>query len=93
MKKLLLILYFLSAFSYGQDFSISGKVVDSQTKEEMPFTEVALQGISNKSVEIGVVSDEKGHFRIKNLQKRKVFNHISLCWIRKIHKRNQYRTT
>ncbi|VEJ19850.1 outer membrane beta-barrel family protein [Capnocytophaga canimorsus] len=71
MKKLLLILYFLSAFSYGQDFSISGKVVDSQTKEEMPFTEVALQGISNKSVEIGVVSDEKGHFRIKNLQKGK----------------------
>ncbi|GIM49984.1 outer membrane beta-barrel family protein [Capnocytophaga stomatis] len=71
MKKLFLILCFLSTLSYGQHFSLSGKVIDAQTKEEMPFAEVSLQGISHKSVEIGVVSDEKGRFQIKNLQKGK----------------------
>lgn len=53
-------LLFLSAFSYAQSYTITGKVFDSETKEPLPFVPVIIQGTT-----IGATTDFDGNFSIK----------------------------
>lgn len=64
-----LVIYFLALnlFSLGFaqnpcDREISGKVLDLDTNEPLPFATVSI-----KNTQTGVVSDESGHFIIKNV--------------------------
>lgn len=59
MNKILLILFFLiSAFSYSQS-NIKGKVIDAETKSELPYANIGIQGTN-----IGTVTDKDGNFNL-----------------------------
>jgi len=63
MKKTFLILTILiSAINYAQS-NIKGKVIDAETKSELPYANIGIQGTS-----IGTVSDKNGNFNL-NLKK------------------------
>lgn len=47
----------LSGFSYAQQITITGKVVDGETKEVLPFASVFISGKT-----IGVISNAQGEF-------------------------------
>ena len=64
MKKyfLILTLLFTTVFSGQNTGAISGKVIDGNTREVIPFVNVLIYGTS-----IGVASDESGFFKIPNI--------------------------
>lgn len=55
----LLLLAFFSINSYAQNYTISGKVFDSETKEPLPFVPVLIKGTT-----VGATSDFDGNFSI-----------------------------
>lgn len=62
MRKLLAVLILiLPAALYAQD-SVSGVVVDGQTLEPLPYATVYLNGTTK-----GTITDDKGHFELKNV--------------------------
>ncbi|MCC6837766.1 MAG: carboxypeptidase-like regulatory domain-containing protein, partial [Bacteroidia bacterium] len=50
-------MYFLSGLLYAQTITISGKVIDSETKEPLPFASVGL-----KNRPIGTITNLHGEF-------------------------------
>ncbi|MCK4749310.1 MAG: carboxypeptidase-like regulatory domain-containing protein [Bacteroidales bacterium] len=69
LNRVLLLIIFsavqLSGFT--QKGSISGSVVDEQTRESIPFTSVALLTDGQVATLKGTVTDEKGYFILENL--------------------------
>ncbi|MBI6117894.1 carboxypeptidase-like regulatory domain-containing protein [Salegentibacter maritimus] len=64
MNKILSILFFsISAFTYSQS-NIKGKIIDADTKSELPYANIGIQGTN-----IGTVSDKNGNFNL-NLNKK-----------------------
>ena len=60
MKKTLLSLVILiSTYNYAQPY-FKGKVIDSETKSELPFANIGIKGTT-----IGTVSDKNGNFTLK----------------------------
>jgi hypothetical protein len=55
----LLVLVFFGIRSYAQNYTISGKVFDSETKEPLPFVPVLIKGTT-----VGATSDFDGNFSI-----------------------------
>lgn len=64
MKRILLLLLLLQSFIIASQNlgEISGKIIDSKTREVVPFVNVLVYGTS-----IGVASDEEGNFKIMNV--------------------------
>lgn len=64
MRKVLILLVLLQSFTgmSQNEGVISGKVVDSKTREALPFVNVLVYG-----TKIGAVSNEKGEFVLKNV--------------------------
>ncbi|WP_299006844.1 TonB-dependent receptor [uncultured Tenacibaculum sp.] len=64
MRKVLILLVLLQSFAVVSQNSgeISGKVIDSKTRELLPFVNVLVYG-----TEIGAVSNEKGEFVLNNV--------------------------
>ena len=64
MKRILLLLFLLQSFIItSQNLGgITGKIIDSKTREVIPFVNVLVYGTS-----IGVASDEEGNFKITNV--------------------------
>lgn len=67
---ILMIVSFTS--SYGQTLQgrITGTIIDSLTKQIMPFANVSLQQDDNKST-VNVLADREGNFNIKNVSVNK----------------------
>jgi len=70
-----LLFLFFSSFTFSQNTSIKGIVIDQNTKETIPMANIALKkqskiisGISEKTFVQGSVSDIDGNFRIDNLE-------------------------
>ena len=62
-KVLFFILLFFNLCAYAQsDAHITGHVLDAQSKEHLPFVNVQIEGTS-----IGCLTDESGHFYLRNL--------------------------
>jgi hypothetical protein len=61
MKKILLFTLFTSFFgiAFGQDFTVSGKVVDSATKEPLAFASVFCQNTT-----LGTTTNKEGSFHL-----------------------------
>src|ERR1051326_9393034 len=58
MRRCLICLWLaLSGFTYAQQITITGKVVDGETKEVLPFASVFISGKT-----IGVISNAQGEF-------------------------------
>lgn len=64
MKRTFILLFLLQSFIIaGQSLGeISGKVIDSKTREVIPFVNVLVYGTS-----VGTASDEQGNFKITNV--------------------------
>lgn len=54
-----LLLFFFSLCSYGQNYTISGKVFDSESKEPLPFVPVLIKGTT-----VGGTTDFDGNYSI-----------------------------
>ncbi len=69
-----LLLSFLSISTYGQEITISGKVVDSKTGEGIPYVSIGQFQVSR-----GTSSNEEGMFivNIDSSSKELIFSHIS----------------
>ena len=66
---LLLISFFTFPFLYAQyDAHLTGHVLDAETGEHLPFVNVQLKGTN-----IGTVTDESGHYLLKDLPLGKTF--------------------
>ena len=70
-----LLFLFFSSFTFSQNTSIKGIVIDQNTKETIPMANIALKkqskivsGISEKTFVQGSVSDIDGNFLIDNLE-------------------------
>lgn len=61
MKNLIILFLFLNAVSFAQQIEISGKVIDADSKQPLPKTNIYLE--SNR--EVGTASDERGEFGLK----------------------------
>ncbi|WP_420552713.1 TonB-dependent receptor [Tenacibaculum aiptasiae] len=64
MKRILVLwLIFQTFLTVGQNLGeISGKIIDSKTRETIPYVNVLVYGAS-----VGAVSDDEGNFRITNV--------------------------
>nr|BFF40209.1 hypothetical protein BACY1_20140 [Tenacibaculum mesophilum] len=64
MKKVLIFLVLLQSFTgmSQNEGGISGKVIDSKTREVLPFVNILVHG-----TEIGTVSNENGEFELSNV--------------------------
>lgn len=64
MKKVLIIIVLLQSFVgvSQNEGEISGKVIDSKTRETLPFVNILVYG-----TQIGAVSNEKGGFTLRNV--------------------------
>lgn len=58
-KALILLLLLVSAFACAQTLKITGRVIDSETREAIPFSNVIL-----KSTYAGTMADSAGNFRL-----------------------------
>ncbi|MDO4783218.1 MAG: TonB-dependent receptor [Capnocytophaga felis] len=65
MKKLVFLLTFVTFSVWGQEFSISGKVIDSETKNPLEYATIVLKSLSNPTKITGGVTNEKGEFDVK----------------------------
>src|SRR3954465_6593180 len=54
-----LFLFFYSVLSFAQNYTISGKVFDSESKEPLPFVPVLIKGTT-----VGGTTDFDGNFSI-----------------------------
>ena len=55
--------FFIFSFAYSQKFgSVTGKIINKNTQEPLPFVNIQLSGTSK-----GVTSDEDGKFRISDI--------------------------
>lgn len=70
MKLNLLLLVFLSSTLslFAQKSSISGKVIDKETKETIPYASISIK--ENDAIINGGISDENGLFSIKGLEQK-----------------------
>jgi TonB-linked SusC/RagA family outer membrane protein len=60
VKWLIMLFFFSTAGSYGQELTVSGKVTDAKSGEPLPFVNVAVKGTTS-----GTTTDENGDFRLK----------------------------
>lgn len=47
--------------------SVSGKVVDAETNEPLPYVNIGVLGINGKPTGLGTVSDENGNFTLDGI--------------------------
>ncbi len=66
LYSILLMLMLAPIAIFGQNLEISGKVVDGESKEALPFASVALVSKATGAVLSGAVSDEEGNFLLKS---------------------------
>jgi len=59
---LLTLILFLTNGLYGQQHELSGRVVDSETSDPVPFATVALYEVNNETPLQGTTTDLKGNF-------------------------------
>ncbi|QGK73813.1 TonB-dependent receptor [Flavobacterium sp. SLB02] len=67
MKKLLLLIAFLfgfTVFAQSTEFSITGKVIDSKTKQPLPYATIILVLSSEKTKKVS--TDDQGNYLLKN---------------------------
>ncbi|MFJ1491899.1 TonB-dependent receptor domain-containing protein [Capnocytophaga canis] len=65
MKKIVLLLFLATTTIWGQDYSITGKVVEYDSKTPLEYATIVLEPIENPTKLTGGVTDEKGEFHIK----------------------------
>ena len=68
MKTKIIFLLLFSAFltlHAQKEFSVSGKVLDKDTKEPLEYATVAFKNSSDKKIVTGGITDAKGNFEIK----------------------------
>lgn len=66
MRVVIILFFCLLSYSfYGQTASISGIVVDKNTKEKVPYATIALK--SGTKIITGTITDEKGKFSIEKI--------------------------
>lgn len=71
------LLLFLGLFSATAQNTISGKIVDEQN-QSLPFANIVLHEIGSKENPKGVVSDDKGEYKIENISSGKYKIEISM---------------
>ena len=72
MKNLaLLSLFFCSLNIFAQDIHISGKIIDGNSEENLPFTTISLVEKKSEKLVSGAVSDNEGRFEIEGELKGK----------------------
>ncbi|GIM60979.1 TonB-dependent receptor [Capnocytophaga canis] len=68
MNRLTFLIFFLfTTVVFAQTGTVSGRIVDAESKEVLPYTEVSLFSSDNKNRNFGVISDENGKFLLKNI--------------------------
>ena len=55
---------FFSTLVFAQDITISGKITDAQSEENLPFTTISLIEKKSEKLVSGTVSDGEGRFEI-----------------------------
>ncbi|MFN3694728.1 MAG: carboxypeptidase-like regulatory domain-containing protein, partial [Ignavibacterium sp.] len=60
MKKLLFILFLSSIHIFSQNFSLKGKVIDSQSGSGLSFANIRVEGTT-----LGTASNANGEFELK----------------------------
>lgn len=70
MLKKLCLLSFLSTFSFlfaQETISVSGQLFDAETKETLPFANVAVHTFEDNALVTGAITDMDGRFKIQEL--------------------------
>lgn len=68
MNRLTFLIFFLfTTVVFAQTGTVSARIVDAESKEVLPYTEVSLFSSDNKNRNFGVISDENGKFLLKNI--------------------------
>ena len=62
-----LIFFLASSLSLAQKGQVIGKVVDNQSKSSISYATISLLHFGDSSLLKGVISDEKGEFKIENI--------------------------
>ncbi|MDO4230494.1 MAG: carboxypeptidase-like regulatory domain-containing protein, partial [Capnocytophaga sp.] len=65
MKKIVFLLTLISASLWGQEYAITGKVIEDDTKVPLEYATIVLQSIDNPSKITGGITNENGEFDIK----------------------------
>lgn len=68
MRFPLLIIFFITAFPVFSQYTIKGVVLDSTSKEKLPFATVVLYLQSNDSIVNAVSTDLEGEFKIQGIK-------------------------
>ncbi|ARV16148.1 outer membrane beta-barrel protein [Polaribacter sp. SA4-12] len=71
------LLLFLGLFSAAAQNTISGKIVDEQN-QSLPFANIILHKIGSEEIPKGVISDDKGEYKIENISSGKYKIEISM---------------
>jgi hypothetical protein len=71
------LLLFLGLFSAAAQNTISGKIVDEQN-QPLPFANIILHEIGSKKDPKGVITDDKGEYKIENISSGKYKIEISM---------------
>ena len=71
------LLLFLGLFSASAQNTISGKIVDEQN-QSLPFANIILHEIGSKENTKGVISDDKGEYKLENISSGKYKIEISM---------------
>ena len=87
MKYVLLIgLFFYSLTSFAQEIIISGKIVDQQNQQVLPFSTISLIEKESEKLITGAVSDGEGRFEISGDLKGKYLLKVSFIGFKEFTK-------
>lgn len=65
MNKLFVLFTLLTVTTWGQDFSLTGKVIDSDTKEPLEYATIVMEKADNPQEVTGGITDAQGNFDVK----------------------------
>ena len=86
MKKLLPYYFFFCVFSlFSQQGIITGKIIDSKTKESIPYVNIICKNSQNKLI-TGGITNKNGLFKIEKLPLEKIFIEIQFIGYQSISK-------
>lgn len=60
-----------------KNITITGQIIDQESKENLPFVSISVNDEATNKIITGTISDDSGHFEIKNLPTGKYLVNIS----------------
>ena len=86
LKHLVTLFVFVPCFVYAQEKKISGKLIDQQSGEPLPYATVSLKKSKDSSLIAASISNEAGMFEIETTTEGNCFLEVSYLGLQKTYK-------